>query len=78
MNKDYLELTVPGVRGLKPYQPGKPITELEREYGVSDDLRAAGRFLEHLHSAHDILGLVPNSYDDRQAWKLFRSISGYV
>ena len=41
MNKDYLELTVPGVRGLKPYQPGKPITELEREYGVSGIIKLA-------------------------------------
>src|SRR5210317_1112291 len=41
MNKDYLELTVPGVRGLRPYQPGKPISELEREYGVSGIIKLA-------------------------------------
>ena len=35
------ELAVPGVRGLKPYQPGKPIEELEREYGVSDIVKLA-------------------------------------
>jgi histidinol-phosphate aminotransferase len=32
---------VPGVRGLKPYQPGKPISELEREYGVTDIIKLA-------------------------------------
>lgn len=41
MSNKYLELTVPGVRGLHPYQPGKPISELEREYGVSDIVKLA-------------------------------------
>ena len=31
----------PGVRGLQPYQPGKPIDELRREYGVSDIVKLA-------------------------------------
>ncbi|HFE31915.1 MAG TPA: histidinol-phosphate transaminase, partial [Gammaproteobacteria bacterium] len=31
----------PGVRGLLPYQPGKPIGELQREYGVSDIVKLA-------------------------------------
>jgi histidinol-phosphate aminotransferase len=35
VNKTHLELAVAGVRGLKPYQPGKPVSELEREHGVS-------------------------------------------
>lgn len=35
------ELAVQGVQGLKPYQPGKPIAELEREYGVSDIVKLA-------------------------------------
>jgi histidinol-phosphate aminotransferase len=41
MSNAYLELAVSGVRGLKPYQPGKPISELEREYGVSDIVKLA-------------------------------------
>jgi len=32
---------VPGVKGLRPYQPGKPIEELQREYGVSDVIKLA-------------------------------------
>jgi histidinol-phosphate aminotransferase len=41
MTSTILDLAVPGVRGLKPYQPGKPIAELEREYGVTDIIKLA-------------------------------------
>ena len=40
-NYDYSELAVPGVRELMPYTPGKPISELEREYGVSNSIKLA-------------------------------------
>ncbi len=30
-----------GIKGLRPYQPGKPIDELQREYGVSDVVKLA-------------------------------------
>ena len=36
-----LDLACDGVKGLKPYQPGKPISELEREYGVTDIIKLA-------------------------------------
>ena len=32
---DFVSLAAPGVPGLKPYEPGKPIEELEREYGIA-------------------------------------------
>jgi histidinol-phosphate aminotransferase len=38
---DWPGLAAPGVRALRPYQPGKPIPELEREYGVSDIVKLA-------------------------------------
>ena len=38
---DALKLAVPGVRGLQPYIPGKPIEELEREYGVTNVIKLA-------------------------------------
>ncbi len=43
MTKDnrFLDLCVDGVRSLRPYLPGKPISELEREYGVSDIIKLA-------------------------------------
>jgi len=36
-----IDLAAPGVRKLKAYQPGKPISELEREYGVRNVLKLA-------------------------------------
>ncbi|MCF6226159.1 MAG: histidinol-phosphate transaminase [Xanthomonadales bacterium] len=41
MGCDYLSLATPGVQGLHPYLPGKPIAELEREYGVSNIIKLA-------------------------------------
>ena len=41
MSIDILQLAVPGVRGLLPYQPGKPLAELEREYGVRNAIKLA-------------------------------------
>ncbi len=42
MNQNkYLNLACEGVRGLKPYIPGKPIAELEREYGVTNIIKLA-------------------------------------
>lgn len=38
---DLLARAAPGVRELKPYQPGKPIGELERQYGVRDIIKLA-------------------------------------
>ncbi|MGA9854275.1 MAG: histidinol-phosphate transaminase [Gammaproteobacteria bacterium] len=40
-NFDLLELCAPGVRGLKPYEPGKPISELQREYSLTDVIKLA-------------------------------------
>ena len=50
---DYSDLAVPGVRELKPYTPGKPIDELEREYGVTDSIKLA--------SNENPLGASPNA-----------------
>ncbi len=41
MNATALDLAAPAVRTLSPYVPGKPITELEREYGVTDSIKLA-------------------------------------
>ena len=38
---NYDELAVPGVRALTPYQPGKPIEELQRELGIKDVIKLA-------------------------------------
>jgi len=36
-----IKLTAPGIAGLRPYEPGKPIEALEREYGVSNSIKLA-------------------------------------
>ncbi len=41
MKIDVMQLAVPGVRALEPYQPGKPIETLEREYGVRNAIKLA-------------------------------------
>ncbi|MBI3562300.1 MAG: histidinol-phosphate transaminase [Gammaproteobacteria bacterium] len=38
---DFCELAVPGVRQLQPYQPGKPIEELQRELGIREVIKLA-------------------------------------
>lgn len=38
---DYIQLAVPGIRALQPYQPGKPIEELERELGITGIVKLA-------------------------------------
>lgn len=39
--EDFLKLATPGVRGLRPYQPGKPLAELARELGITDAIKLA-------------------------------------
>ena len=41
MSCDYLALANLGVQGLHPYQPGKPIEELQRELGLSNIVKLA-------------------------------------
>ncbi len=38
---DFKKLAVPGVQKLNPYIPGKPISELERELGISNIIKLA-------------------------------------
>lgn len=41
MSCDLLKLATPGVAGLQPYHPGKPVEELERELGIGDIVKLA-------------------------------------
>lgn len=41
MSCDYLALAVSGVQKLSPYIPGKPVSELERELGISNIIKLA-------------------------------------
>ena len=41
MSCDLIKLATPGVSGLQPYHPGKPMDELERELGLTDIIKLA-------------------------------------
>ncbi len=41
MSCDFFSMATKGVQGLHPYQPGKPIDELERELGITDIVKLA-------------------------------------
>lgn len=41
MSCDYRALALAGVQNLTPYQPGKPIEELERELGIRESIKLA-------------------------------------
>jgi histidinol-phosphate aminotransferase len=41
VSNPFVELAAPGVTGLRPYQPGKPVSELAREYGLTDIVKLA-------------------------------------
>ncbi len=41
MSVDFRKLAAPAVLGLTPYVPGKPLSELEREYGITDSVKLA-------------------------------------
>lgn len=41
MTANYLDLASHGIRGLQPYQPGKPVEELERELGLKNIIKLA-------------------------------------
>ena len=40
-NQQFIKLAALGVQRLQPYQPGKPICELERELGISNIIKLA-------------------------------------
>jgi histidinol-phosphate aminotransferase len=40
-DNQYVHLAAPGVANLNPYVPGKPVSELERELGISDSVKLA-------------------------------------
>lgn len=76
-----LKLTPPDyIAGLTPYKPGKPLEELEREYGISDSIKLASNenplgpspaALEAMQGALKEL----HRYPDGSGFKLKRKIS---
>jgi histidinol-phosphate aminotransferase len=79
MTRSFLDLAAPGVRGMRPYQAGKPIAELEREYGVRDIVKLASnenplgpgpRALASIAAAADLA-----RYPDANAFDLKRALA---
>ena len=69
MTSGLLELATSGVQGLQPYAPGKPLSELEREYGIRNAVKLASNenplgpsqaVLEALRSEFDDLARYPD------------------
>ena len=82
---DPTEWCVPGVRRLKPYEPGKPISELQRELGIDDIIKLASnenplgpspRAVQAMREALDDVALYPdgNAFALKQALSDFHGI----
>ncbi len=71
----FQKLAVPSVQQLNPYQPGKPVEELERELGITNAIKLAsnenplGPSLKAIAAAQSILKEV-NLYPDGAGHKL--------
>lgn len=79
---DFSALAVPGVQRLKPYEPGKPIAELQREFGLSDVVKLASNenplgpgpaALAAVRDAVDGIGLYP----DGNGFELKRALAAH-
>jgi histidinol-phosphate aminotransferase len=75
MSKRFQDLAAPGVQKLKPYLPGKPVEDLERELGITDSIKLASnenplgaspRALEAIEQCYKKI----NFYPDGSAYKL--------
>ena len=79
---DPLALCVPGVRQLRPYEPGKPISELERELGITDIIKLAsnenplGTSPKALAAMRDALAETA-LYPDGNAFALKRALAAH-
>jgi len=77
----FLKLAAPGVQALQPYLPGKPVAELEREYGISNAIKLAsnenpfGPSPLALAAAGEAL-LDPSRYPEGSAWLLAEKLAG--
>ena len=63
MAKTIQQLANPGVQALKPYAPGKPLSELEREYGIQDAVKLASNE-NPLGPSSGVLAALQAQFDD--------------
>ena len=62
MNR-FEKLTSPGIKSLNPYQPGKPIEELQREYAISDVIKLASNE-NPLGSSPKVKSILSSEFED--------------
>jgi histidinol-phosphate aminotransferase len=85
MSDRFLQRAAAGVQGLHPYVPGKPMAELEREYGVSDIVKLASNenllgagpaAREAMRKALDEVGFYPdaNGFDLKRRLAAFHDV----
>lgn len=73
-------LVVAGIHGIAPYQPGKPLAELEREYGIRDAIKLAsnenplGPSSSAVAAAHDAVQALAR-YPDGSGYALKRALA---
>jgi histidinol-phosphate aminotransferase len=76
----FQKLAVPGVQKIQPYQPGKPVEDLERELGISNAIKLAsnenplGPSKPAIEAAQAVLGGV-NYYPDGAGHKLSSALA---
>jgi len=77
----FLDLAAPGVQALQPYLPGKPVAELEREYGIGHAIKLAsnenpfGPGPLALAAAREVLQDL-SRYPEGSAWLLAGKLAG--
>ncbi|MGH8570678.1 MAG: aminotransferase class I/II-fold pyridoxal phosphate-dependent enzyme, partial [Gammaproteobacteria bacterium] len=80
---DFVSLAAPGVPGLKPYEPGKPIEELEREYGIPRAVKLASNENPHgpgtlaLAAIRAALGSL-HRYPDGSGYALKKALAAHL
>lgn len=83
MSCDFFELANPGVRLLQPYQPGKPVEELQRELGLTDVIKLAsnenplGPSPAVINSLADVIPELAR-YPDGSAYHLKQKLSSFL
>ena len=78
---DISKLIVAGVRGLTPYEPGKPVEELERELGVSNAIKLASNEnpLGCSSAVHKVLACdALHRYPDGSAFRLKLALADFL
>ena len=80
---NFIELASKGVQQLQPYQPGKPVDELQRELGLDDIIKLASNE-NPLGPSKQVLAAISSvlpelaRYPDGSAYKLKQALSGFL